>query len=162
MLDASRAVAAPAISKVLAGLGADVLKISGPTLPDTAICMIDVNAGKRDIFIDLKTEKGMDKFRSLVKDADVFVDGFRPNALAKLGINSDSLRELNGSLIHVRECCYGYEGPWAHRSGWQQIADALVGLTIVQGKFLGLNEPVQPLLREEVLFFFWLFSFSRG
>jgi len=83
-----------------------------------------------------------------LKDADVLVDGYRPKALEKLGFSSASLREINPSLIYVRECCYGFKGPWAHRSGWQQIADCLVGLSWLQGKFMGLNEPIVPLLRK--------------
>ena len=148
VVDLSRAVAAPTVSKILAALGADVIKISCPSLPDTGIAMVDVNAGKRDVNVDLKTEEGKALFRKIITGADVLVDGYRPHALEKLGFHSKSLRELNPSLIYVREDCYGYNGPWAHRSGWQQIADCTVGLAIMTGEFLGLNEPVQPLLRK--------------
>lgn len=146
----SRAVAAPTISKVLAALGADVIKVSCPSLPDTGMTLVDVNAGKRDVSIDLKTEEGKALFRTIIKDADVLVDGYRPHAIEKLGFDSKSLRQLNPSLICVREDCYGYNGPWAHRSGWQQIADCTVGIAIMMGKFLGLDEPVQPLLRKQI------------
>lgn len=146
----SRAVAAPTVSKVLAALGADVIKVSCPSLPDTGIALIDVNAGKRDVSIDLKTEEGKTLFRTIIKDADVVVDGYRPHAIQKLGFGPGTLRELNPSLIHVREDCYGYNGPWAHRSGWQQIADCTTGLAMMMGEFLGLKEPVQPLLRKHL------------
>ncbi|EFW99724.1 caib baif family enzyme [Grosmannia clavigera kw1407] len=146
VVDMSRAVAAPMVSKILAALGADVIKVSCPSLPDTGIAMVDVNAGKRDVNIDLKTEEGKTLFRKIIKDADVLVDGYRPHAIEKLGFHSKTLRELNPSLIYVREDCYGYNGPWAHRSGWQQIADCTVGLALMTGEFLGLKEPIQPLL----------------
>lgn len=151
VIDLSRAVAAPAISKLLALLGAEVIRVSCQAHADVALMMVDLNAGKRDVCIDLKTEDGRRVFESIVRDADVLIDGFRPNAIAKLGFNSSTLRKISPSLIYVRENCYGWHGPWAHRSGWQQIADAVVGLAIEQGAFLGLrNEPVMPLLRKYI------------
>ncbi|KAG9958767.1 hypothetical protein KCU61_g8062, partial [Aureobasidium melanogenum] len=55
------------------------------------------------------------------------------------------MRDINPSLIYVRENCYGFKGPLSSRSGWQQISDCLVGLSYTQGKFLGLEEAVVPL-----------------
>ncbi|KAH6867784.1 formyl-CoA transferase [Thelonectria olida] len=146
IIDFSRVIAAPAVSKILSGLGADVLRVSCDTLPELAATMPDLQTGKRDTNIDLKTEDGKDVFATLVKGADVLIDGYRPGALKRLGFDSESLRALNPSLIYVRENCYGFNGPLAHRSGWQQISDCLVGLSYLQGKFLGLEEPVLPLL----------------
>lgn len=148
ILDFSRAVAAPIISKMLAILGADVIRISGPHLPDHVTILVDLSTGKRDVSIDLRSTEGQAKIWSLIKDADVLVDGFRPGVLKKHGIDGVSLRKVNPSIIYVRECCYGYSGPWAHRSGWQQVSDALTGLAWLQGRFLGLDEPVCPLLRK--------------
>ncbi|KAJ9618376.1 hypothetical protein H2204_013050 [Knufia peltigerae] len=145
VLDVSRAIAAPIISKILAALGADVIHVSCLQLPDVPICMCDAQNGKRDVHINLKTEDGKRQLRKLLKDADVFVDGFRPGALEKLGFDAASCRAENPSLIYVRECCYGYNGPWAHRSGWQNIADACSGVCMVMGRWLGIgDEPVQP------------------
>ncbi|KAG7103081.1 Acetyl-coenzyme A transferase nodX like protein [Verticillium longisporum] len=146
VLDLSRVIAAPAVSKILAVLGAEVLRVSCDALPEYAATMVDLQTGKRDTNLNLKTDEGRDKLRELVKDADLLVDGFRPTALAKLGFSTEVLRALNPSLIYMRENCYGFDGPLAGRSGWQQISDCLVGLAHVQGKFLGLDEPVVPLL----------------
>jgi crotonobetainyl-CoA:carnitine CoA-transferase CaiB-like acyl-CoA transferase len=148
VIDLSRVIAAPAVSKILSVLGADVIRISCSRLPEYATTMPDLQTGKRDVNIDLKTEEGRQTFSELLKGADILVDGFRPGALAKLGFDSKSLRELSPSLIYMRENCYGFEGPLAYRSGWQQISDCLVGLSYLQGKFLGLDEAVVPLLRK--------------
>ncbi|KAK8234092.1 CoA-transferase family III domain-containing protein [Phyllosticta capitalensis] len=145
VIDFSRVIAAPAISKILALLGAEVLKISNTSLPEVGAVMIELNTGKRDASLDLKTPEGKKAFAALVEGADVLVDGFRPGALSRLGFDSSSLRKLNPSLLYVRENCYGFKGPLSHRSGWQQISDCLVGISWLQGKFLGLNEPVVPL-----------------
>ena len=148
VLDFSRVIAAPAVTKILALLGADVLRISNENLPEYAATMPDLQTGKRDANLDLKSEEGKEKFAELIKGADILLDGYRPGALKKLGFDSKSLRSLNPSLIYVRECCYGFKGPLAYRSGWQQISDCLVGLSHAQGQFLGLNEAIVPLLRE--------------
>lgn len=145
VVDFSRVIAAPAISKILALLGADVLKISNTNLPEVGAVMIELNTGKRDASLDLKTPEGKRAFTKLVEGADVLVDGYRPDVLSKLGFDSASLRKLNPALIYVRENCYGFKGPLSYRSGWQQISDCLVGISWLQGKFLGLNEPVVPL-----------------
>ncbi|KAH7244988.1 CoA-transferase family III domain-containing protein [Fusarium solani] len=146
VIDFSRVIAAPAVSKLLAALGADVLRVSCDKLPEYPATMPDLQTGKRDTNLDLKTEAGKQAFSELVRGADVLIDGYRPGALQRLGFDSDSLRRLNPSLIYLRENCYGFKGPLAGRSGWQQISDCLVGLSWLQGEFLGLDEPVVPLL----------------
>ncbi|KAF4415456.1 acyl- transferase carnitine dehydratase [Fusarium acutatum] len=145
VLDLSRVIAAPAVSKILSVLGADVIRVSCSRLPEYSATMPDLQTGKRDVDIDLKTIEGRQTLSELIKDADVLVDGYRPGALAKLGFDSKSLRELSPSLIYMRENCYGFKGPLSYRSGWQQISDCLVGLSYLQGKFLGLDEAVVPL-----------------
>ncbi|GAB7342431.1 hypothetical protein MBLNU457_g0640t2 [Dothideomycetes sp. NU457] len=145
VIDFSRVIAAPAISKILAFLGADVIRISYSGNPDYPGTMPDLQTGKRDVDINIKTPEGVATFKELLKDADVLVNGFRPGALETIEFSSASMRELNPSLIYVRENCYGFKGPLAGRSGWQQISDCLVGLSYTQGKFLGLDEAVVPL-----------------
>ncbi|RDW83538.1 uncharacterized protein DSM5745_03864 [Aspergillus mulundensis] len=146
VIDFSRVIAAPVVSKILAVLGAEVLKVTWEGLPDIAATWVELSTGKRDTNLNLKSEEGRKKFAELVKAADVLVDGYRPGVLGRLGFDADSLREINPSLIYARENCYGWKGPLSHRSGWQQISDCLVGISWMQGKFLGLDEPVVPLL----------------
>ncbi|KAK7419181.1 hypothetical protein QQX98_003521 [Neonectria punicea] len=146
VIDFSRVIAAPVISKVLAVLGAEVVKVTSEHLPDISITWLDLNAGKKDANIDMKTEEGKKAFSKLVEGADVLVDGYRPGVLERLGFGSVALRKIKENLIYARENCYGFKGPLACRSGWQQISDCLVGISWLQGKFMGLDEPVVPLL----------------
>jgi len=139
-------IAAPAVSKLLAALGADVLKISNLDNPEIGALLVDMSTGKRDTALNLKSVDGKRDFDRLVKDADILIDGFRPGVLDRLGYDAKSLRTLSPSLILMRENCYGFKGPLAYRSGWQQISDCLVGISWLQGKAMGLNEPVVPLL----------------
>ncbi|SPO03654.1 related to acyl-CoA transferases/carnitine dehydratase [Cephalotrichum gorgonifer] len=145
-IDFSRVIAGPAVSKILSVLGADVLRVSCDHLPELSATMPDLQTGERDTNLDLKTEDSRRVFSELVKGADILIDGYRPGALKRLGFDSESLRHLNPSLIYMRENCYGFKGPLAHRSGWQQISDCVVGPSYLQGKFLGIQEPVVPLL----------------
>lgn len=147
VIDFSRVIAAPVVSKVLALLGAEVVKVTIKNLPDLSVLWVDMSTGKTDANIDLKTEFGKKAFAILVEGADVLIDGYRPGALARLGFDSESLRRVNDKLIYVRENCYGFKGPLAYRSGWQQISDCLVGISWLQGRFMGLDEPIVPLLR---------------
>lgn len=148
IIDFSRVIAAPAVSKILAVLGADVIRVSHSKNPDYAATMIDLQTGKRDVDLDVKSPEGKQALITLIEGADVLVDGFRPGAFERLGFTSQSLRKINPSLIYVRENCYGFKGPLAYRSGWQQVSDCLVGISHLQGKFLGLEEAVLPLFRK--------------
>ncbi|KPM35363.1 hypothetical protein AK830_g11209 [Neonectria ditissima] len=148
VIDFSRVIAAPVISKILAVLGADVIKVTSEHLPDISITWLDLNTGKKDANIDMRTEEGKKVFSKLVEGADVLVDGYRPGVLERLGFGTVALRKIKQNLIYARENCYGFKGPLAYRSGWQQISDCLVGISWLQGRFMGLDEPVVPLLRE--------------
>ncbi|KAL6160061.1 hypothetical protein ACJQWK_09318 [Exserohilum turcicum] len=141
IIDYSRVIASPAISKILAVLGADVIRVSYSEIPEYATTMVDLQTGKRDVNLNLKTPEGKAAFSQLLQGADVLVDGYRPGVLERLGFTSTSMRKINPSLIYMRENCYGFKGPLANRSGWQQISDCLVGIAYLQGQFLGLDHP---------------------
>lgn len=147
VVDFSRVAGAPATSKTLALLGADVLKITSSKLADVSPTWIDPNTRKDDTDIDLKSEEGKKIFAELVRGADVLINGHAHGALKSLGFDTSSLHKINPSLVYVRENCYGFVGPFARRSGWQEISDCLVGVSCLQGRFMGLDEPVVPLLR---------------
>lgn len=149
VIDVSRVIAAPQISKHLANLGASIIRISNVSLTDLSIVLLESNLGKKDVNLNLKTVEGKKALEDLIADADVFIDGYRPHALERLGFSQEYvqfLAERRGKgIVHVRENCYGHKGPWSHRSGWQQIADVATGVAYEHGKFLGLDEPVLPI-----------------
>jgi crotonobetainyl-CoA:carnitine CoA-transferase CaiB-like acyl-CoA transferase len=80
----------------------------------------------------------------------VILDGYRPGALERLGFGPKYVVELarrrGKGIVYVHENCYGWKRSRVQRSGWQQIIDCDTGVSWLQGKFLGLNEPVVPLL----------------
>ncbi|KAH8694496.1 CoA-transferase family III domain-containing protein [Ilyonectria robusta] len=148
VLELCRIIAGPVITRILGEYGADVLKITSPNLSDVPFFQVDGNMGKHAAELDLKTPEGREKFAVLLAEADVVVDGYRPGALERLGYGAASLtklaKERGKGFVYVNENCFGYEGEWANRPGWQQIADCVSGVAWEQGKFMGLNEPVVP------------------
>lgn len=132
VVDLCRVIAGPSISKGLAELGASVMRVTGPGVVDAYALHADLNWGKWNCSIDLKTEEGKETLRKLILEADVVLDGYRPGVMEKLGFGRDAVLELVKNrpfgLVYARENCYGWHGPWQHRSGWQQISDAVSGI----------------------------------
>ncbi|KAK6859213.1 hypothetical protein PG995_005066 [Apiospora arundinis] len=151
LLDLTRAIAGPTIARLAALFGATVIRVSHSSLPELHSLLLESNLGKRDVDLDLKTEPGRASLRRLLEDADVVLDGYRPGALERLGFGPDYVRALarrrGRGIVYARENCYGWRGPWAHRSGWQMISDAVTGLAWEFGKFMGVEgEPIVPPL----------------
>ncbi|KFY18622.1 hypothetical protein V491_04745 [Pseudogymnoascus sp. VKM F-3775] len=148
VLELCRIIAGPVIGRILAEYGADVLKVTSPHLSDVPFFQLDVNMGKHCADLDLKSVAGRKVFEELLLEADVVVDGYRPGALEKLGYGATALTALaekrGKGFVYVNENCFGYDGEWAYRAGWQQIADCATGIAWAQGAFMGLSEPVIP------------------
>ncbi|KAF7897094.1 hypothetical protein EAF00_005322 [Botryotinia globosa] len=148
VLELCRIIAGPAMGRTLAEYGAQVIKVTSPNLSDVPFFQVDGNTGKHTADIDLKTPAGRATFEELLKSADVILDGYRPGALERLGYGPENIVKLisgrGKGIVYVSEDCFGYQGEWAGRPGWQQIADCVTGVAWAQGEFMGLDEPVVP------------------
>jgi crotonobetainyl-CoA:carnitine CoA-transferase CaiB-like acyl-CoA transferase len=141
VLDLTRILAGPTTSLGLAEHGADVLMVTAPDLPQVPSFVRDTSHGKRSCFLDIKRAADAATFRSLVREADVLVDGYRPGRLAAHGFGADELIALRPGLIHVSVNCFGSGGPLAGRAGWDQIAQAITGICHTQGVATGAGQP---------------------
>jgi len=141
VLDLTRILAGPTTSLGLAEHGADVLMVTAPDLPQVPSFVRDTSHGKRSCFLDLKQAAEADTLRSLVKDADVLVEGYRPGRLAARGFGIDALTKLRPGLIYVSVNCFGSGGPLAGRAGWDQIAQAITGICHTQGIATAAGQP---------------------
>lgn len=152
VVEMTRVIAGPQIGTILSSFGADVIRINPPHLPDINIMQLSLNAGKRTIAIDLRKPEEAAIVRGLIAEADVFIQGFRLNKMPKYGLGLNDILRLAGErgrgIVYVSENCYGPDGYYAERPGWQQIADAASGAAYVTGKSLNLpnNEAVLPSL----------------
>ncbi|KAF3805172.1 Succinate--hydroxymethylglutarate CoA-transferase [Colletotrichum gloeosporioides] len=152
VVEMTRVIAGPQIGTILAAYGADVIRVNPPHLPDINIMQLTLNAGKRTIAIDLRKDEDAAILKSLVSDCDVFIQGFRINKMPKFGLGLNDLLKMAGErgrgIVYVSENCFGPDGYYAERPGWQQIADAAAGSAYVTGKSLKLsnNEAVLPSL----------------
>jgi crotonobetainyl-CoA:carnitine CoA-transferase CaiB-like acyl-CoA transferase len=136
------------MGRTLAEYGAHVIKVTSPNLSDVPFFQVDGNTGKHTTDLDLKSPAGRTAFEELLQTADVILDGYRPGALERLGYGPNQIVELTKGrgkgIVYVSEDCFGYQGEWAGRPGWQQIADCVTGVAWAQGQFMGLDEPVVP------------------
>jgi crotonobetainyl-CoA:carnitine CoA-transferase CaiB-like acyl-CoA transferase len=134
VLDLTRVLAGPTCARTLAEHGADVLHISSPRLPTIPLFEMDTGHGKRQAHLDLDQPQGAETLRELVRGADVFSQGFRHGALEKRGFGAGDAARLRPGIIYVSENAYGHDGPWRYRPGWEQLAQATTGVTVIQGE----------------------------
>lgn len=133
VLDLTRVLAGPTCAKTLAEHGADVLHVTSPRLGATGPFDIETGIGKRQASIDLDRPEEKDLLLALVREADVFSQGYRLGALARRGLGHEDLARLRPGIVCVSENCYGHSGPWAGRPGWEQLAQAVTGMSHAEG-----------------------------
>jgi crotonobetainyl-CoA:carnitine CoA-transferase CaiB-like acyl-CoA transferase len=138
VLDLTRMLAGPACGRVLAEHGADVLAITAPNLENPLPFVIDTGHGKRSAFLDLEDEVQAKTLRTLASSADVFVQGYRTGALSRRGFGPTDLAELRPGIVYVSINCYGHDGPFETRPGWEQLAQSVSGIASEQG---GVDSP---------------------
>ncbi len=133
VLDLTRVLAGPTCGRTLASHGADVLRIGSPKLPFIAPFVIDTSHGKRSAYLDLNESQDVERLRALARRADVFTQGYRSGALEKRGFGPEALHALRPGIVYTSINCYGHEGPWTRRPGWEQLAQAVTGIAYEHG-----------------------------
>jgi crotonobetainyl-CoA:carnitine CoA-transferase CaiB-like acyl-CoA transferase len=141
VLDLSRVIAGPVAGRTLAAHGADVLLISGPDLPAIPWLTIDTGRGKLTSFVDLKSENGRKTLRGLLAAADIFSQGYRPQAIAALGLSPEAAAEISPGIICVTLSAYGHAGPWAGRRGFDSLVQTATGFNHAEGQAAGIDGP---------------------
>ncbi|KAK0103113.1 hypothetical protein ONS95_000711 [Cadophora gregata] len=140
VLELSRVIAAPVAGRTLAAHGADVLWITSPNLPDLPDIDRDVARGKRTAQLDLTTKEGKSKLLELVKDTDVFIQGYRPGSLSAKGLSPSELATLNPNIIYANMSAYGNQGPWGGNRGFDSIVQTGSGMNVSEAEHFGEGE----------------------
>ena len=151
VLDLTHYRAGPYCTKFLAGLGAEVVKIEkpgegdgarklGPFYEDvpqveTGIPFLYLNMGKKGITLNLKSEKGKEIFRTLVKQVDMVVESFEPRVMPSLGLDYESLNKINPRLVEVSISNFGQTGPYKDFKAYENVLQALGGVLYMIGPY---------------------------
>lgn len=139
VLDLTRVLAGPSVGRTLASYGADVLHVRAERLPTIPVFDLDTGHGKRSTFLDLAKPGDAETLRRLAREGHIFVESYRPGALAKLGFSAEALAHSAPGTISVSVSCYGNRGAWAERRGWEQLAQCATGLAVEQGAFAAIR-----------------------
>ncbi|WP_323959943.1 hypothetical protein GC088_00345 [Arthrobacter sp. JZ12] len=133
VLDLTRVIAGPSASRLLGALGADVLRIDPPALPELEHQHVETGFAKRSAEADLRNPEVFARVRELLADADVILSGYRGAALARYGLDAGSLRANYPGLAVVTLDAWGDRGPWAERRGFDSIVQAATGIAHIYG-----------------------------
>lgn len=147
VLDLTQVMAGPFCCQLLADMGADVTKVEPPGTGEQArramgfkgkgedtVAFLAVNRNKKSITLNLKEDEARQVLYKLAREADVVVENFRPGVTKKLGIDYDTLREMNPRLIYASISGFGQTGPYATRAGYDLIAQGMSGVMSVTGE----------------------------
>lgn len=148
VIDATHVLAGPFAAYQMGVLGADVIKIDRPDDPDQVrqqgpdkalnaaymgTTYLAQGANKRSVALDLKTAGGQAALKRLLTEADVFVQNYRPGALAKLGLDYETIRQINPRLVYCSVSAFGQDGPRAEETGYDFVFQAVAGLMALTG-----------------------------
>jgi len=142
VLDLTRVRSGPTCVRQLGDWGANVIKIEspphlekgeGPGGPREGSDFQNLQRNKRGMTLDLKSPEGLAAFKRLVAKADVVVENFRPDVKDRLGIDYESLKQINKGIVLASISGFGQDGPYAKRPGFDQIAQGMGGLMSITG-----------------------------
>ncbi len=142
VLDLTTMVSGPVAATMLADQGAEVIKVEALHgeqmrhlgMPHNGVnsAFFSCNRGKRSLALNLKSDEGKEVLTRLAKEADVFIQNFRPGAIERMGFSEAALREANPGLIYVSISGFGEEGPYAGARVYDPVIQALSGATDIQ------------------------------
>jgi len=146
VLDLSQALAGPASSRMLADLGAEVIKIEPPRVGEASRHMgtsftkgeshyfMIFNRNKKGITLDLRSDQGRRVFQDLTRVSDVVLDNFRPGVMARLGADYATIVKINPSIVCCSVSGFGKDGPYKDRPAFDSVVQALSGAMSVTGE----------------------------
>lgn len=141
VLDFTRVIAGPVAGRTLAAHGAEVLHITGPHLPSIPALVMDTGRGKRCAALDLRAEADRATLRGLASGADVFLQGYRPGAIAGHGFAPEALAALRPGIVCVSLSAWGHLGPWAGRRGFDSLVQNANGINDAERDAAGEDKP---------------------
>ena len=159
VIDLTRVLAGPYCTMFLADMGANVIKVEvpgkgddtrtyAPSFHGESAYFINLNRNKRSLTLNLKSAKGKQILKDLIKKADILIENFRPGTMEKLGLGYDVLKEVNPKLVYGCISGFGQYGPYHDRPGYDIVAQAMGGMMDVTGFADGLPTKVGPAIAD--------------
>jgi crotonobetainyl-CoA:carnitine CoA-transferase CaiB-like acyl-CoA transferase len=143
VLDLTNVMAGPYCTMVLGDLGAEVIKLESldgdstrnfePKVNDESYCFAVLNRNKKSISVDMKAPAGKDIVMRLAARSDIVIENFRPGVVRKLGIDYESLKQVNPGLIYASMSGFGQTGPYGKKGGFDIIAQGMSGIMMMTG-----------------------------
>lgn len=140
VLDLTRILAGPVGGRTLAAYGAEVMLVNSPHLPNIE-AIIDTSRGKLSALADLREPNGRDALRAVLREAHVFVQGYRPGALGSLGFSPADVAATRPGIVMVSLSAYGETGPWANRRGFDSLVQSATGFNDAEARAAGSAQP---------------------
>ncbi|KAI0754607.1 CoA-transferase family III [Daedaleopsis nitida] len=134
VLDLTRVLAGPVCGRTLAAHGADVLWVTSPKLPALPNLDGDTSRGKRTTQLDLDDPADRRTLAALIKDADVFLQAYRPGGLAGKGFGVDEVAQMRPGIVYASLTAYGWDGPWKDRRGFDSLVQTATGFNVAEGE----------------------------
>lgn len=141
VLDLTRVIAGPVAGRTLAAHGAEVLHVTSPHLPSLAPLVMDTGRGKRCASLDLRDPAQRATLRALAAGADVFLQGYRPGAIAGHGFAPEDLAARNPGIVCVSLSAFGHLGPWVGRRGFDSLVQNANGINDAEREAAGEDKP---------------------
>lgn len=141
MLDLTRAVAGPVAGRSLASHRADVMLVTAPHLPSILPLTMDTGRGKLSAQLDLRQAAARETLRGLSSTADVFLQGYRPGAVAGYGFSPEELAAIRPGMVCVTFSAYGHSGPWRGRRGFDSLVQNANGMNLAEAEAAGEAKP---------------------
>ena len=140
VLDMTRVLAGPSATRMLAGLGAEVLRVDPPWWDEPSLAP-ETTLGKRCTRLDLREPAQREQWIHLLGQADIFVHGYRSDALSALGLAAMQRQKIRPGLIDVSLDAYGFTGPWKHRRGFDSLVQMSMGIAEAGQRLTQANKP---------------------
>lgn len=140
VLDMTRVLAGPSATRMLAGLGAEVLRVDPPWWDEPTLAP-EMTLGKRCTRLDLRNASERERWLNLLSETDVLVHGYRSDALATLGLDAEQRQKIRPGLVDVSLDAYGFSGPWKNRRGFDSLVQMSMGIAHAGQQLAGSAKP---------------------
>ncbi len=152
VLSFGRVLSGPYAAMLLADLGAEVIKVedagkgdmargNGPFIQDLGSYFLSINRGKKSLSLNMRNEKAREIVRALLPEMDFLVENFRPGIMKKMGLDYESVKEINPRIVYISISGFGQTGPYAQKPAFDMVAQAMGGTVSITG------EPDRPPVR---------------